>query len=95
MPPESDEELRRKVDRQGWMLKNLTDGYAQIAREVRDVRKDQEADHETLIKFVAAAESATRAAEKAAVNGVTSKQLYISFAGAVIAIVGVLLGIHN
>lgn len=95
-------ELARIIDRQGWAIKELektidrTDANVEdIRRDVKDVVDKQREDHEAFARYVAVAETATRAAEKVAERAVTSRQLYVSFILAVCAVVGTLIGIHT
>lgn len=62
-----------------------------IRRDVRTLKKTVQEDHEAFGKYVARAEAAADLAERAANNSVSGKQLYISFAVAVCAILGILL----
>lgn len=62
-----------------------------VRRDVRSLKKTVQEDHEAFGKYVARAEAAAELAERAANNSVSAKQLYISFALAVCAILGVLL----
>ena|SRR5258708_4287247 len=95
-----DEREKKTLERHGWklnelegMLKRRDASFMEITRDVSDVKNKQQIDHEAFTKYIAVAEAATRAAEKAAEKAVTAKQLYISFALAVIAL-ATLLQVH-
>lgn len=91
-------EVERQLLDHSYKLENLEESLERrdadaedMRRDVRTLKKIVQEDHEAFGKYIVRAEAAAEIAEKAANSSVSAKQLYISFACAVCAILGIIL----